>query len=291
MRECALSIADWPKPHVASAALSREGTHWAYYAPARGVKVEQWDDRTDLITLPAEELVSQIAFAADGHIVTLSVSGEVTEWSSGGLLLRQFQIEPAVLMASRLSPDGSKVAICIPEDDFRTPTVIDVRTQRRTRLSTRPTKIRQLTFSRDGSRLASLGAAGVAWVDAIETRKVEGQWNVPGAKFVALDKKGERLLIASANKATVFEVASHRELRTFPGNEISAVAFSPVQSDRYALADKDGMSVWEGTRIENHSRDGAPEIGELSFSDDGTKVLGLSIGRTARLWSQETGGN
>ena len=109
---------------------------------------------------------------------------------------------------------------------------------------------------------------------------------------VAFSPDGRWALSGSMDETVkLWEVATGREVRTFPGNDgvVMAVAFSP--DGRWALTGSGKLKLWEvatGRKVRTFAGHGGA-ISTVAFSPDGRMALSGSWDKTVRLWEVETG--
>ena len=156
-------------------------------------------------------------------------------------------------------------------------------------------------FSPDGTKLASGSLEQVIKVWDVETRRVEGTWEVPLDSDsywdipVAFSPDGTRL-VSGFQDGTVrlWEVASQIEVATLEGHtdRVHSVAFSP---DGALLASAGGrrdrtVRLWdvatheEMATLEEHGG----RVHSVAFSPDGATLASGSWDRTVRLWDVAT---
>jgi DNA-binding beta-propeller fold protein YncE len=103
---------------------------------------------------------------------------------------------------------------------------------------------------------------------------------------------GNRILIAGSDGVHLWDIATHSEVRTFPGSTPSTsyqAVFSP--DGRYILAlTEDGIRLWNAetgaTMVNNF--DTGTYVGRLSYSPDGVRVAFGMVDGSVQIWNLNT---
>jgi len=155
--------------------------------------------------------------------------------------------------------------------------------------------VSQMSFSRDGTRLVSVGTDRVPKLWDIDARRElhAFQGHTGTVYGLALSPDGQRMASAGYDGIRIWDVNSGEQVKMLQGhlNGARAVAFSP-DSDSLASAGVDSVLIlWDAEsgdelrRLQGHSN----IIRSVSFSADGTRLLSSSQDRTVKLWDVTTG--
>lgn len=157
-----------------------------------------------------------------------------------------------------------------------------------------PMPVRSASFSRDGSRILTVGQTAKVWT-------TDGSLvfsTPPGLGLLiegaALDSSGELLGTAhDDDSARVFRIEDGTLVGLLQGhgNDVLSVAFSP-DGERIVTSSRDGTArIWHaigGTQIAVFEGHTAPVL-SATFSPDGKHILTASEDGTARLWNAANG--
>jgi WD40 repeat protein len=159
---------------------------------------------------------------------------------------------------------------------------------------------RFITFSPDGSKLASLSAESPGEVWDVATRKVvfalpKGRWDLPPVAVFSPDSKALALKVP-ADSIYVLEIPSRRQRWQVKSNTISTnrrdvLAFTP--DGRTLLINPHDPVVYRydaanGQRLLQAGEESG-NFFELAFSQDGKFVYSLGADSTLRQWEAATG--
>lgn len=192
-----------------------------------------------------------------------------------------------------ISPDGLLIAACSENDIV----VFNIHTSEHIgdKLRGHDSKITDMQFSADGTRLASCSEDGTIRLWDMETRKAAGEplrGHAEGVTSIAWFRDGQRLATSGSKDHTVraWDTSSGKELwRTEADvfNQPSLVVYSP---DSALVA----MNGWIGTNIMLLHSDDGRSAGEplphretvcsITFSPNGTQLVSGSCDRIVRVW-------
>ena len=142
------------------------------------------------------------------------------------------------------------------------------------------------TFSQDFKRVALAGIGDGAMVGDMDADKpvlrVDKQ---ASPDEFALSPDGKYLLIRQGSKAHLWDLATGKECRVFPGGGVAA-SFSP-DGRLLAISSWDAARVWEVAKGKEVLH--LPGVaGKLAFTPDGKKVAACGL-KSVRLWDVRTG--
>jgi WD40 repeat protein len=149
-----------------------------------------------------------------------------------------------------------------------------------------------LTFSTDGTRLATADDAEIHLCDAVTG---QGSQTLPGRNFVAFSRDGHIASPGEGAQAKVWDLTSGSELFILPGQtdlKLGGGAFSP---DRQRLATKgfDGkVRVWDVKTGQLLSTVHSGPVDAIAFSPDGKRlgISSLGVRGAVTLFDAVTGG-
>jgi WD40 repeat protein/serine/threonine protein kinase/DNA-binding XRE family transcriptional regulator len=163
-----------------------------------------------------------------------------------------------------------------------------------------------LTFSRDGTRLATIGEDRTVRIWETATGKelltLPISLTMTGAAYriLSFSPDGTKLAAGGSHLAKVWDAVSGQELLALSGHtdEVLAVAFSP-DGTRIATASADGVAkIWDATAGRElltltgsiqAVNPGASKVSTLAFSPDGTRIATASNDNTIKVWDVISG--
>jgi WD40 repeat protein len=198
------------------------------------------------------------------------------------------------------SPDGRLLAAC----DNGNVKVYDAATYKLLHmLIGHDVDMTAVSFSRDGTRLASADHAGTIfiWDGVTDESRLEFVGHADAVEDLTFSPDGKWLVTASDDATMkLWDAATGSLLRDFSDftGEVTRVAFSP-DGTRFAFVTADGLHVWQldfktidgDTAIASREIFTIPE-GGVVFSPDGTQLAGPSasgIGNAINVWDAATG--
>ena len=248
--------------------------------------------RQHLATFELAEEVHGLGFVSGGTELAVGSRGGVELWA----LERH--------AGSRTSLDGGVTAVAVSEDGAALASgsasgqvqLLDLQGGRViATFSGHTREIRSLSFSADGTILASGAADGIRLWD-VETRTRTATWSV-GATSVALSPSGATLASASGDGVRLWDVATQAEVASYQhssarwGPGVNSVAFSPDGTLVASGGDDATVRIWEVATgadvavLEVEGHDGP--VKAVTFSTDGT-LLAAGGDLAVNLWDPGT---
>jgi WD40 repeat protein/DNA-binding XRE family transcriptional regulator len=246
-------------------------------------------------------------YRPDGkHLATIGDDGTTIVWDAAtGEEVQRLPgtTKPSDFVSAQriaYSPDGKLLAAC----DNGNVKVYDAATYKLLHtLIGHDVDMTAVSFSRDGTRLASADHAGTifVWDGVTDESRLEFVGHADAVEDLTFSPDGKWLVTASDDATMKFwDAATGNLLRDFSDftGEVTGVAFSP-DGTRFAFVTADGLHVWQldfktvdgDTAIASREIFTIPE-GGVVFSPDGTQLAGPSasgIGNAIKVWDASTG--
>jgi RNA polymerase sigma factor (sigma-70 family) len=246
-----------------------------------------------------------VAFSPDGKTVAHTMQGPVTAGGSTGALIVDAATgkdvvslvgHTNIVRAVAFSPDGKTVATASHDQTVR---LWDPATGKETaQLAGHSGGVLCVAFSADGKTLASGGSDGTVrlWDIATrtETKSLEADAaNRGGVAGVSFSPDGKLVAAgaAGARVVRVFELASGKEVHTFPAGLLRCVAFSPDGNMLAAGDGNDAIRMWDMPGGKALSPVGPHEAGVhcIALAPDGRSLAAGTYLNTVHLWDVTTG--
>ena len=294
------------KDKVFSIAFSPNGKILASGAQDDTVKLWHVMTGQNLHTFKHRERVFSVAFSPDGKVVAGGAWRGIKLWNietgedisvlEGGTRVRSGSIA--------FSSDGATLASASVDRFGGTSgavTLWDVETGKDlATLHGHTERIPAVAFSPDGTTIASGLRDGTVKLWNVKTGENIHTYS-GGGNLVVFSPDGKTLAAASWNGIRLWEVATRKNIPTFPirGERINALAFSPdsrvlawgtgdqVKLREHAAKSLFGFMGQDTIVLKGH----ADEVRSVAFSPDG-KILASGVrAGTVKLWDTETGTN
>lgn len=255
-----------------------------------------WDDPAERIfghMRAPEMMVEKAEFTTDSQRLLITGAREVSlrDVRTGKGLIKNLRHE-GTITAVGLSPDGRQIATASRDKTAR---LWDAATGEAIGAPlVHDEEVKLVAFSRDGATLATATDKSARFWDARTGRALgETPPQGRGIEHLAFSPDGTRLFVASREEAArIWEVPSGKLLVAIKGKQIAQGEFHPsgtrlVVADEFAHA----AQIYDATTGQALSAPmrHAEFVENACFSPDGRRVLTLSLDKTARLWSAETG--
>ncbi|GAA1805664.1 hypothetical protein GCM10009682_29400 [Luedemannella flava] len=280
-------------PGVSGVALNPDHTLLA--TSFVGGKIGLWDpDRgIQLATLTAYDSTTyRVLFGRDGRLVTTGENNTADGKKTGSIIvwdpvthakIAQFDL-PGLTYAVDVSPDGKTVAAGLWNGDV---VLIDVATGDRRVLAHHRTWMSSLSFSADGSLLASVARPEDPVVWTVATGRVLATLKGPDAVTVRFGRTGS-MLAATADFAGLYlwDFSSGRPVTlprlTAPGEY--AWTNSAPTNGRIAIGDEAGkVTLWDLEKrrpLQVYQDRGRTETRSITLSEDGTMLVSAGFNGT-----------
>lgn len=252
-----------------------------------------------------EDAVQKAEFSPGGEmLVTSSKDKTVRAWRVSDWEQLYVLNHPEVCDAVAFSPDGKTLATCCGWEfgEIRLWDVRDGREIRKMSLDTAEAKAHPsaflmpsniLTFSSDGSRLASGEYAGCKIWDTdtgLLLHRVDGENTAGGPGTTAVNLSDSRLRYWDGHALTELELETGNKLdeRVLPQDVVSVSLPDDGQAvvgylhGKVALEDRDGGEVWSVSGLND-------AVEDLAFLGGGPRLFGVTLGGTFLEWDGRSG--
>ena len=263
-------------------------------ASAAGGLIEAIRERFTTVKIAdAGLVVADVAFSADGRLVTADDKGAVRQWDADSALgpARTTPIDDK-LLAVALGDAGPRVAELTRYNSVQ---VVNVDTGAAVgpALDDHTDEVTAAAFSIDGHRLATGSADGSVRIWNADTGgRLGGGMVNHGDRVVALAFSGDgRRLVTGGSDRTVrvWNADTGAQIATIPRTDnVLSLAISPNGSTVATGGTDNAVHLWN---VDTGEPAGPPLVGHadwvqgLSFSSDGHRLVSGSADRTLRLWN------
>ncbi|HEV3386699.1 MAG TPA: WD40 repeat domain-containing protein, partial [Gemmata sp.] len=213
-----------------------------------------WDVRkgTEILKIDQPAQAAMVLYSPDGNYIASTCGNmNVYLWNAAtGKQVRIFKGHTSGVGGLAFNEDGSQILSCSVDKTVR---LWDTSTGRELIKFTGHTDmVRRVAFHPDGKHALSASRDGLVRMWELETAKEVKQFKSPGkwADCLAVSKDGKFLAIGD-KPSVVFEIETGRKVSEFAGHPFGAT--------------------------------------DLTFSDNGKRVLSCGYDGTARLWDRDTG--
>jgi WD40 repeat protein/DNA-binding SARP family transcriptional activator len=275
-----------------SVAFSPDGTRVVAGGDNPQVKIFDASTGQELqnLTGPAD-VVLEITFSPDGsRVASAGVDNVAIVWDS--VTGKQLLSVPGERVA--FSPNGQQLLTV--NADFTAPVLWDsVTGERLVTFLGHTNVINAVTFSRDGSQVATASLDGTARIwDAASGRELITLWgHVIGVNGVAISPDGQNLATTGSDgTARVWNIGQSRELLTIPVGKFATAKMnlSPDGSRVTEAVGNDAL-VWDTTTgqllLTLHGH--AQIVTYAIYSPDGKRIATTCQDGTAKIWDANTG--
>ncbi|MHC4204176.1 MAG: protein kinase domain-containing protein [Planctomycetota bacterium] len=264
-----------------------------------------WDVGTglDMVTISGDYSISSVIFSSDGKTLAAGfLDGRVMLWNVIDYELKSlFTIEQMPLMqwaSIAFSPDGCTLAVGGGEYNKPCDVVLwDKETQQiRATLKGHSSQIRDIEFSPDGKRLATVShdKTVILW-DAYSAQILDiGRGHDATLFGVTFSPDGRYIATASSDYSIIIRNTTNlqQELYHLKGHtqRVKSISFSP-DGKTLASASNDGtVKLWDIEAYEKGANRLSHDTGvySMAFSPDGEILITGSEGGLVRLWNTAT---
>ena len=189
----------------------------------------------------------------------------------------------------RLSPDGSVVASTYMFDEKYDGDLWDARSgSKRSSLTGHTNYVNDLTFSPDGTLLASAGSDGSIRIWDVQTGTELGALDA-GSSVDSVDFSPDGKILASdgVDEIAIWDVRTGHKLEGLSQNGVTDLEFSS-DGTRIAAAGIGEVKLWEMPAGNEVVSLPSSQYGSVAFSDDGS-ILATENGEVILLWEARTG--
>jgi RNA polymerase sigma factor (sigma-70 family) len=154
-----------------------------------------------------------------------------------------------------------------------------------------------LAYSPDGGTLA-VGTGnkdGTIWLLEAETGKIQRTIVAPKSYVTALEfsADGQTLLVNHGSDARLWDVATGKERRAFPGGSFDGLSFAVSPDGRSVAAgglSRGGITLWEDAKKESRTLISNGTVIALAFSGNGKHLATVGQrGEPIKVWNVSTG--